>query len=823
MKQYIVFLAAFALYFYSFSQNLKIGDWAMHLNYTNINVVINENNTLYAGTKSGLFLFNEIDNSLTSFSKLDGLSSINITALHYNDGQLIVGYNDGNIDLITNWEIVNISDIASASILGDKKINNIFVDNNLAYVSCPFGIVVIDLGNKEVKETYYLSNDGTITEVFGVHVFDENIHTNTDIFLSNKIFAATNKGLFYASKNDNLLDYAVWQNDCQVSLLSKSNQYIYTLENTNVLKVQGFDKKEDGGKGLMIITDLDYANTLVPSTWSSSAEYNLFEINNHNASSVLNPNVFTVNTGVPGDIISIQYSPENQKSIIISNDNYTEKIILLNEFSENILSVNCDEIDKKNNSLSFESATLSHNYNNSKKIFLGDVKQGVVLAENTNNYNIKAMEYIAPNGPAGINIGSIDNNGQNLVFTHGGKTQPWNNLYNYQEVSFLESNHWSKSKELINLNIHDALAVSRGFTPNQFFVGTWNNGLLEFFRDSLVNHYNSENTNNVIESIAGSNDIRIGGIDVDQDNVLWLTNSQTNRPLVKFSNNTWEAFNVPGLPTSSMAGKIMCASNNQKWIQIRDNGILVAKEQGKGVVSKKLNTSNGLASGTVNCFTEDHSQSIWVGTNQGLSVFYFPDEIFNNSSYSAEYILIETEDGYVERLFNNTEILDIAVDGGNRKWIGTKTNGVFLISEDGTSQIYNFTAENSPLLDNTVEAISINSLSGEVFFATAKGLCSYRSNATVSNDAFTDVVVFPNPVRKNYSGNIAITGLSDKTNVKITDISGNLVFETQSVGGTALWNGTNFDGADVSTGVYLFLCTSADFETSIVKKVLIYN
>ena len=80
--------------------------------------------------------------------------------------------------------------------------------------------------------------------------------------------------------------------------------------------------------------------------------------------------------------------------------------------------------------------------------------------------------------------------------------------------------------------------------------------MLEFFRDSLVNHYNSENTNNVIESIAGSNDIRIGGIDVDQDNVLWLTNSQTNRPLVKFSNNTWEAFNVPGLPTSSMAGKI---------------------------------------------------------------------------------------------------------------------------------------------------------------------------------------------------------------------------------------------------------------------------
>ena len=823
MKQYIVFLAAFTIYFYSFAQNLKIGDWAMHLNYTNINVVINENNTLYVGTKSGLFLFNEIDNSVTSFSKLDGLSSINITAIHYNHGQLIIGYKDGNIDLMQDWGVVNIPDIASANILGDKKINGIFVENNLAYVSCPFGIVVINLNNKEVKETYYLSNDGTVTEVFGVYVFDESENTNADIFLSNKIFAATNKGLFYASKDNNLLDYAVWQNDSEVSLLSSSNEYIYTLENTRISNIQGFDKKEGGGKGLMITADINYSNILIPPTWLGSAKYNLFEINSHNESSTLNDNVFTVNTSVPGDIISIQYSPENQKTIIISNDNYTEKIILLNGLSENIMSVNCDDIDKKNNNFSFVSATLSYDYNNSKKIFLGDRKQGVILAENTDNYNIKALELIAPNGPGGINIGSIDNDGQNVVFTHGGKTQPWNNLYNYQEVSFLKNNRWSKSKELIDLNIHDALAVSHGLSPNQFFVGTWNNGLLEFIGDSLINHYTSSNTNNIIESIAGSDDVRIGGIDVDQDNVLWLTNSQTNSPLVKFSNNTWSSFNVPGLPTSTMAGKIMCASNNQHWIQIRDDGILVAKEQGKGIISKKLNTSNGLASGTVNCFIEDHSQSIWIGTSQGLSVFYFPDEIFSNSSYSAEYILIETEDGYVERLFNNTEILDIAVDGGNRKWIGTKANGVFLISEDGTSQIYNFTEENSPLLDNTVEGISVNNLSGEVFFATAKGLCSYRSNATISNDAFSEVVVFPNPVRKNYSGNIAITGLSDETNVKITDISGNLVFETQSVGGTAIWNGTNFNGADVSTGVYLFLCTSADFETSIVKKVLIYN
>ena len=150
-------------------------------------------------------------------------------------------------------------------------------------------------------------------------------------------------------------------------------------------------------------------------------------------------------------------------------------------------------------------------------------------------------------------------------------------------------------------------------------------------------------------------------------------------------------------------------------------------------------------------------------------------------------------------------------------------NGVFLISDDGTSQIHNFTKDKSPLLSNTVYDIDIINYYCEVFFLTDKGLCSYRSNASISRNNFNHVSVFPNPVRPNYSGEIAITGLIDETNVKITNISGDLVFETNSEGGTATWHGKNFDGVRVSSGVYLFLCTSANFEKSIVKKILIYN
>ena len=817
MNRFIVFFLAFSWGIIAFSQNTKIGDWSMHLNYTNINVVINENNRVYVGTKAGLFIYNEIDNSVTTFSKLDGLSSINITALNYSEGRLLVGYNDGNIDIVENGIIINIPYIASANMLGNREIKNIFIEGDLAYLSCSFGIVVVNLPNREIKETYYLSDDGTNTEVFEVYVFDEDINSNSDLFLSNKIFAATEKGLFYADKNDNLLDYNNWNNNCKISLSNISDQYIYNVENIKISAVKGFDKKEYGGKGLVISTDINYDKMLVP--WSSDSEFNFFILDSSSPVNIDNM-LFIVNMEVPGNIIEFEYSVKNQKMIFVSNDNYTEKIILLNELFQNILSVNCNSV---NNKLSLVSVALSDNYNTSNHMFLADGKLGLILAKNNNSYSITPLEFIAPNAPAGINIGSISSNGQDLMFTHGGKTQPWNNLYNYQEVSLFKDGYWSQSNTLIDLDIYDAVTVSAGINNNQFFVGTWNNGLLEFLGDSLVNHYNSQNTNGAIESIPGSEHIRIGGIDIDNNNAIWLTNSQANRPLVKFFNNSWFSFSVPNLPTNTMAGKLMCTSHGQNWIQLRDNGILVAKEDAKGIISQKLGTTNGLPSATVNCFTEDNDGAVWVGTSQGLSIFYFPNEIFNNPPYGAEYVLIETEDGYVEKLFDNTEILDIKVDGANRKWIGTKANGVFLISEDGTSQIYNFTKENSPLLNNTVYEIAINDFSGEVFFATDQGLCSYRSNATISNRAFNEVLVFPNPVRRNYSGEIAITGLSDETVVKITDISGNLVFETSSFGGTAMWSGLNLKGERVKTGVYLLLCMSPDFETSVVKKVLIYN
>ncbi|MCD6354718.1 MAG: T9SS type A sorting domain-containing protein, partial [Prolixibacteraceae bacterium] len=162
----------------------------------------------------------------------------------------------------------------------------------------------------------------------------------------------------------------------------------------------------------------------------------------------------------------------------------------------------------------------------------------------------------------------------------------------------------------------------------------------------------------------------------------------------------------------------------------------------------------------------------------------------------------------------------IAVDGANRKWIGTKNSGIYLISETGEAEILHFTHENSPLLSNNITSISLNSESGEVFIGTEEGLISYMGDAIGGKDEYSNVYVYPNPVRETYDGPVTVTGLIKNTNVKIIDISGNLVFETTSLGGQAIWDGRNLNGNRVKTGVYLVLCNNKNGEKTHITKLL---
>jgi hypothetical protein len=278
--------------------------------------------------------------------------------------------------------------------------------------------------------------------------------------------------------------------------------------------------------------------------------------------------------------------------------------------------------------------------------------------------------------------------------------------------------------------------------------------------------------------------------------------------------------------------QLIIDKSDQKWMVVSNGGGGIVVYKGNTTVTpanssnaKKLTTSagnGGLPSNVVYCLAKDHDDEIWVGTDKGIAVFYSTENVFSGSNFDAQQILLE-QDGHVQILLETENVLSIAVDGANRKWIGTSKSGVFLMSADGTTQIQHFDETNSPLFSNTVKSIAINQETGEVYFGTSKGIISYRGTSTEGFEEFTDVYAFPNPVKHDYEGPIAIKGLVNNSTLKITDINGALVYETKSEGGQAIWYGKNFKDERVSSGVYMVFCTSEDGSQKTVTKILVIN
>jgi hypothetical protein len=320
-----------------------------------------------------------------------------------------------------------------------------------------------------------------------------------------------------------------------------------------------------------------------------------------------------------------------------------------------------------------------------------------------------------------------------------------------------------------------------------------------------------------------------------QDN-LWMTNSGAENILSVRKNDgstggSWEAFYLGSGTSGIDIRKIIVDSYDQKWMvpktsQSNPYYIIVYDEvsqSGIKMIGLKSGEGYGNLPGTsVYSIAEDLEGEIWVGTDQGVAVFYSPEDILSNENSDAQQILVNF-DGYTQYLLETEIVKAIAVDGANRKWFGTERAGVFLLSADGTEQIHHFTEDNSPLFSNNITSLAINDKSGEVFIGTAKGLISYKSDATEGGESNSDVYAYPNPVRPGYSGEIAIKGLVKDAIVKITDITGQVIYETRAEGGQAIWNGYDFNGRRGNTGVYLVFISNDDGSEKMVTKILFVN
>lgn len=764
-----IILVIFAV---QFAAAMPIGSWSIHLPYYECKSVTRSTNAVWAATDNSLFKLNKSDLSIEKITKIEGLSDLSIgTIAHnsYND-VLVVGYQNGNLDLIKGNKIYNLPDIKRSQIVANKSIKRVYFIGNLAYLATGFGIIVVDTDRNEIKDTYLIGPNGSYLAVYDI---------TSD---GTTLYASTATGIYRAQLSDPFLaNYAAW------------TQYT--------------------GIPVGVYNCIDIINGSV------IANYSRFVMTGQFGNDVVWK--YDVNTSV-WDTLTNGITVKNMA--VVNNYVWIADafgILKADEFFGN-LSIWSDP-----NLFPFPQDFAP---DPDGTVWYADLYAGLVHMPNP----AYAIPY-RPNGPVSASAALMDFEDGRLCVVPGGHDDAWGNIYNRQGISFYENQTWTvmKKETVQALDTIDDINFCE-IDPEDnthVWLGSWGKGLIEVRNNQIVNIF--DHTNSILERKVEYPWCGIGGIQQDEEGNLWMVNSHTMKCLkVKKKDNTWMEYDFQGyITTGTAVANLMITQSGHKWMIVpRQGGILVFDDNGTIDVTsddrkKKLGFSegNGNMPGTdVLCFMEDKDNEVWIGTDHGVAVFYCAETIFNTGGCDAQQILIQQGE-YTQILMESQVVTALAVDGANRKWIGTESGGVFLMSEDGTQEILHFTAENSPLLSDNVTGITIDPVTGEVYFATGKGICSYRSDAVEGDDVMGDVYAYPNPVHPTYTGPIAIRGLVRDADVKITDIAGNVVYQTTALGGQAVWNGNNFAGERAASGVYLVFITNEDGTQKKVTKILLMN
>jgi streptogramin lyase len=463
-------------------------------------------------------------------------------------------------------------------------------------------------------------------------------------------------------------------------------------------------------------------------------------------------------------------------------------------------------------------------------LYIGTSENGLVEVPLNQPNN---LQIILPNGPFFNNIFSIQTapSGDFLWAVYG----DYSEAYNPYPLDELGVSKYSEGSWL-NIPYEDLLeaksivrAVINPNNENQTYFSSYFSGVLKLENDVPVTLYNHTTPNGPETLALPGNpayiDIRMNGSAFDRNGNVWFTNSFINNAMkVLRTNGQWQSYSIEIVADNALVlsyGRMVIDRNNTKWFVSNREGAFGFNENSNPQFKKvKTQDDEGYPFTDTRAIAIDNRNQLWIGSVGGLRVLSNVNQ-FNSPDDLVSRPIIFVEDDLPQELLANQFITDIAVDGANNKWIGTADAGVFLLSPNGQETLQRFTVNNSPLPSNFINDIAINGKTGEVFFATDKGMVSFKGTSTKGNDNLNNVIVYPNPVRPGFTGTVKITGLLDKANVKITDISGNLVFEQISAGGTIEWDTTAFGKYKVASGVYMIFITSEDATETKVSKVMI--
>lgn len=735
--------------------------WKLHFSYSDPQEVAATPGHIYALANGSLFSVDRADDTMTRWSKANGLNGSTIAHIAYDtkSGKLIIGYEDGRIDLLSDdGNVVQMPDIYMKAGSIAVTINSIYPGNKYTYLAMSFGIIAIDPSKAEVIDTYYIGTEAAAIEVQQI------------VEMGDSLYAFSYDRLYRAAKKDNLVDYSYWKSSPipfeKVDQATVYNNLIYVLDDNTLYRYK------EHSWSIVTLKQISWIHT-------SSNQMLVYE---------------------PG--VGLLRMDENEQFTGLSDRYVAQDAVYTNG-----------------------------------EYWLGEEGKGLV------RLGREGDDFFHPEGP-------LSNFGYNIQVAHdqvyvspGGR---WASQFGRQSsLSIFDGKQWRgipwpDTWYYTNHDIRDVVSYAVDANdPTHFYVATYGTGVFEFKDYKAVNHFDSINSTlrKATPEVDDYYFTRTDGAMMDEQGNLWVLNATSiGQPLhVRTPSGQWHGIKLRSGGTDikfALPGPILPdrRDNRYKWMinQAIGPGVTFLYDNGTPTIGSddkclKRNifvdqNGNSISPSYVFCLTQDLKNRIWIGTEKGILLI--PSETDFFTSNSCRRIIVPRNDGtgLGDYLLGEERIKCMAVDGGNRMWIGTESSGVYVV-EDDTITSSHFTVNNSLLPSNSIQSIAIVPSTGEVFVGTDKGIASYRADASEPIADMSKAYAFPNPVRPDYGGYITIAGLMENTAVNIVDAGGNLVCKTKSHGGTAVWDGRLQDGRRATAGVYTALCNSTNGHT--VVKILV--
>jgi len=754
---------------------VAICEWRDHSSFVGVRQVCAGQERVYAATRMAMFAYERGEYAARPLTKRTGLTDVGVGSIAYDDrlGCMVVAYGNSSVDILRDGGVNHIADIRYSSISGDRKIYHVRFDGEMAYLATGFGIVVVDLGRKEIVETYYLGQHGTAMPIYDV------------AFTDSLIVAATDDGVIFAPKGSSRLRIAdIWQRDTLSPLQGMS---VRMLEESRgrLVAAACYDNPDS-----MTVFFQQYDGS-----WDNRGVSRVVSLRCHNGYVLLN----------------------HFDRIEIFDEDFQKQADLANIPQYGMAAWDAD-IDADG------TLWVGH-------VWAGLLRMPAGYAE---------AESIYPAGPAtDDNVYSLTATAERLYVCPGGKQPTYASSFIDGGMAIFDNGkkRWSSmGRGGVTSRFMDVLNMAVDPLDRHHVSATsWGFGVLDIRDDVAQTLFDESNTDGALVPYRMGDfvHLRVSGLAYDREGNLWVTNSLVNNGLaVRYRSGEWASFDITPL-FNGLRGeqleidKILWDSvYGYKWFAGRANRIYVHDGEGR-MAYVNPNQGSRLETHAVNCMVQDRSGDIWFGTDKGIKVIYDGYRAFANGGRGEQSPvtcsnILYSEDGIYEYLMAYEGITCMAVDGANRKWVGTTNNGLYLVSANGLEELAHFTTANSPLYSDKISTLAVHPETGVVYIGTAYGLQSYRSTATAAeNLPSANIYAFPNPVRPDYEGPIAIKGFMRDALVHVTDTRGHVVFSTTAQGGQAIWNGRTVNGDRVASGTYYVFASDTGGTMRSVAKILI--